>query len=109
MPYAAYSQIDVPSSHAAVFLSGKECRQLGRCLVFSDMCYMLRLLYRSDLKNVFWPNVFVGASFQILEIHQYSFGLKRGPASTLNQNPIFEMASIDLKNRRKLNGLCDPG
>ena len=31
---------------------------------------------RSYLKNVFWPNVFVGASFQILEILKYSSGLK---------------------------------
>jgi hypothetical protein len=65
---------------------------------------------RSYLKNVFWLNVFVGALFQILEIPKYSSGLrptktilsggksrsagKRGPAATLNQNPIFEMASI---------------
>jgi hypothetical protein len=53
----------------------------------------LRRTIRSDLENVFWPNVFVGASFQILEILKYSSGLKRGPAATLNQNPIFEMAS----------------
>jgi hypothetical protein len=31
--------------------------------------------------------------FQILEILEYSSGLKLGPAATLNQNPIFEMAS----------------
>jgi hypothetical protein len=49
--------------------------------------------FRSYLKNVFWPNVFVGASFQILEILKYSSGLTLGPAATLNQNPIFEMAS----------------
>ena len=53
----------------------------------------LRNLDRSDLKNVFWPNVFVGASSQILEILKYSSSLRRGPAATLNQNPIFEMAS----------------
>jgi hypothetical protein len=48
---------------------------------------------RSYLKNVFWPNIFVGAAFQILDIQQYASGLKLGPAAILNQNPIFEMAS----------------
>ena len=64
---------------------------------------------RSHLKNIFWPNIFVGASFQILEIQQYACGLrptkmigsggkssnagKLGPAAILNKNPIFEMAS----------------
>jgi hypothetical protein len=59
---------------------------------------------RSHLKNVFWPNIFVGASLQILYIQQYASGLKFGPAARvpakplgedgiLNQNPIFEMAS----------------
>jgi hypothetical protein len=57
----------------------------------------LRPTFRSYLKNAFWPNVFVGASFQILEILKYSSGLKRGPVATLNQNPIFEMASIIFK------------
>ena len=59
------------------------------------------MLVRSYLKNVYWPNPpeadqshFVGASFQILEIQQYSSGLKRCSAANLNQNPIFEMASI---------------
>jgi len=49
---------------------------------------------RSYLKKVFWPNLFVGASFQILKILKYSSGLKRGPAAMLNQNSIFDMASI---------------
>jgi hypothetical protein len=48
---------------------------------------------RTHLKNVFWPNLFVGASFQILNIQQYASGLKLGPAAILNQNPIFEMGS----------------
>jgi hypothetical protein len=48
---------------------------------------------RTQLKNVFWPNIFVGASFQILNIQQYASGLKIGPAAILNQNPIFEMGS----------------
>ena len=60
---------------------------------YGIMHYPLRL-YRSYLKNVFWPNVFVGASFQILKIPEYSSGLKLGPAATLNQNPIFEKTSI---------------
>jgi hypothetical protein len=49
--------------------------------------------YRSYLKKVFWPNLFVGASFQVLEILMYSCGLKLGSASIFNQNPFFEMAS----------------
>ena len=48
---------------------------------------------RTHLKNVFWPNIFVGASLQILDIQQYACGLKLGPAAILNQNPIFEMRS----------------
>jgi len=46
----------------------------------------------THLKNVFWPNIFVGASLQILDIQQYACGFKLGPAAILNQNPIFEMA-----------------
>jgi len=48
---------------------------------------------RSHLKNVFWPHIFVGASFQILDNQQVACGLKLGPAVILYQNPIFEMAS----------------
>ena len=48
---------------------------------------------RSHLKNVFWPNLCVGPSFQVLDILQYACGLKRGPALILNQNPLFEIAS----------------
>ncbi len=67
---------------------------------------------RSHLKNVFWPNIFVGASFQILDTQQYASGLrptkitgsggksrfagKRGRAAILNQKPIFGMASIHI-------------
>jgi hypothetical protein len=54
---------------------------------------MLSKKAKSHLKNVLWPNIFVGASFQILDIQQYASGLKLGPAAILNQNPIFEMAS----------------
>jgi hypothetical protein len=50
----------------------------------------------SHLKNVFWPNIFVGASFQILDIQKYACGFKLGPAAILNQNPIFEMAYNNL-------------
>jgi hypothetical protein len=42
----------------------------------------LVLLFRIHLKNVFWPNIFVGASI-------------------LNQNPIFEMdSSINILTRK---------
>ena len=63
----------------------------------------LRYINRTHLKNVFWPNIFVGASLQILDIQQYASGLKLGPAAILNQNPIFEMGSnnsLTLKARR---------
>jgi len=50
----------------------------------------------NHLKNVFWPNIFVGVSLQILDNQKVACGLKLGPAATLNQNPIFEMASIYL-------------
>jgi hypothetical protein len=49
--------------------------------------------FRTHLKNVFWPNIFVSVSFQILDIQQYASGLKLRPAAILNQNPIFEMGS----------------
>jgi hypothetical protein len=54
---------------------------------------------RSHLKNVFWPNIFVGAAFQILDIQPYACGLKLGPAAILNQNPIFEMTSRYVSNQ----------
>jgi len=44
-------------------------------------------------KNVFSPDIFVGFSFQVLEIRWYACGLKPDSAMILNQNPIFEMAS----------------
>ena len=31
---------------------------------------------RSHLKNVFWPNIFVGAAFKILDIQQDASGLR---------------------------------
>jgi hypothetical protein len=34
------------------------------------------------------------ARFKILKILKYICGLKLVPAATLNQNPVFEMASI---------------
>ena len=55
-----------------------------------------QILNRGRLKNVFWPPAFfggIGVSFQILDNQQVACGLKLGPASILNQNPIFEMAS----------------
>jgi len=78
------------------------------------------MFFRTHLKNVFWPNIFVGVSLQILDIQQYASGLrptkrilsggksraagKLGPVARvpakplgedgiLNQNPIFEMGS----------------
>jgi hypothetical protein len=51
---------------------------------------------RSHLKKVFWPNLGVGRSVQVLEILQYSSGLNLTAALTLNQNPFFEIASKNL-------------
>jgi hypothetical protein len=48
---------------------------------------------RSYLKKIYWPNLFVGRSVQILEIPECSSGLILASASTLNRNPFFEMAS----------------
>jgi len=48
---------------------------------------------RTHLKNVFWPNIFIGASLQILDIQPYACGLKLGSAAILSQNPIFEIGS----------------
>jgi hypothetical protein len=60
---------------------------------------------RTPLKNVFWPNIFVGAWLQILDIQQYACGFKLGPAAILNQNPIFEMGSNILFYRVIRKGL----
>jgi len=69
-------------------------RKMNTSFRYGIMQYPLRLS-KSDLKNVFWPNVFVGASFKILTIRlRRTCGFKIGPTATLSQNPIFEMASI---------------
>jgi hypothetical protein len=45
-----------------------------KSVIFKDICKMAKdlllcvVLTRTHLKNVFWPNIFVGASFQILDI-----------------------------------------
>ena len=52
--------------------------------------------FRRYLKNVFCPNLSVESSFQLFGILEYACGLKLGPALTLNQNPIFEIASSKL-------------
>jgi len=57
------------------------------------MSIKLRHINRTHLKTVFWPNIFVGASLQILDIQQYASGLKLGPAAILNKNSIFETGS----------------
>jgi len=58
------------------------------------------LVTRTHLKNIFWPKLFVGASFQILDIQQYASGLKLGPAAILNQNLIFDTGSRLMRLRR---------
>ncbi len=51
-------------------------------------------LIRTYLKKVFWLNLCVGRSVQILEIQQYFSGSNLSPALTLSQNPIFEIGSM---------------
>ena len=51
------------------------------------------MVIRSYLKKVFWPNLGVEPSLQVLDILEYACALKRGPALILNQNPFFELAS----------------
>jgi len=48
---------------------------------------------RSYLKKIFWPNLGGGSEIRILEILEYSSVSNGAPALTLNQNPIFEIAS----------------
>ena len=45
----------------------------------------------SHLKIIFWPNICVGAKFQILEILEYVCGLKLDSVLILTQNLYFEM------------------
>jgi len=58
-----------------------------------QLCALPSKRARSYLKKVFEPNLYVGPSFQLLEILEYACGLKLGPALTLGPNPFFEMAS----------------
>ncbi len=56
------------------------------------MCHSVQI-DRSYLKKIFWSNLSVEPSLQVLDILEYACGLKLGPALTLNQNLFFEMAS----------------
>jgi len=62
-----------------------------------DSAWVYQNIFRSHLKKEFWPNLCVGASFQLLGILTYARGLNFEPALTLNQNSIFEMASNNVK------------
>jgi hypothetical protein len=42
--------------------------KIGELLFTPAICRCARIPVRRHLKNIFWPNLFVGASFQILEI-----------------------------------------
>ena len=53
---------------------------------------LLLMNITSHLKIIFWPNIYVGAEFQVLEILEYVCGLKLISASILTQNLYFEMA-----------------
>jgi len=50
-------------------------------------------MVKTYLKIIFWPNLGVWSSFQVLDILEYACGLKLGPALILNQNLYFEMGS----------------
>ena len=50
-------------------------------------------MVKTYLKIIFWPNLGVWPSFQVLDILEYACGLKLGPALILNQNLYFEMGS----------------
>ena len=50
-------------------------------------------MIRSYLKKVFWPNLFVGASFQVPIRRRRISGLNLGSAAILDQNLFFEIAS----------------
>jgi hypothetical protein len=63
------------------------------CQNYDGMSWITIPLIRSYLKKFFFPNLCVRPSFQVLDILKYACGLKLGPALTLSQNPIFEMAS----------------
>jgi hypothetical protein len=60
--------------------------------------WLLHRIIKSYLKNVIYPNLCVESSFQRLGILEYACGLNLSPALILNQNPIFEMASIVFSN-----------
>ena len=47
-------------------------------------------IIRSYLKKVFWPNLCVGASLQVLDILEYACGLKLGSALILESLGIIE-------------------
>ena len=73
-------------------------------------------VFRNYLKNVFWPHIFVGAMFQILDKQQVACGLKLGPAARVpakplgkdgiwNQNPIFKMTYSLVSSLKRSAGL----
>jgi len=60
----------------------------------------LRKLFRSHLKKIFRSNPYVRTLYH--DILEYACGLKLGSALTLDQNPIFEMASSMTAINKKL-------
>ena len=63
----------------------------------------------SHLKTVLWPDFFVGAFFQVLEILQYVCGLKGGAVATSDQNPFFEIACNYCHSNHPFRGLRSAG
>ena len=54
----------------------------------------MRILFEAHRKIVFWPNIGVGLTFQVLKILQYSCVLKCSAALILNQNSNFEIGFL---------------
>jgi len=57
---------------------------------------------KSHLKNVFWPQIFVGASFQILDNPQVACGLKLGPAARVSAEPRFWLGEDGIRNQNPI-------
>ena len=70
----------VASSNAGIFSESNDVGSSGRTPVI--------ISYRTPLKNVFWPNLFVGASFKILDIQHFASGYKLRPAAGVPAKPL---------------------
>jgi hypothetical protein len=82
------------------------------CSVFRKFPYNLKrvvsqaIAYRNHLKKVFSSDIGVESSSQVLDILEYASGLILSLALTSNENPNFEMVSIDSVHRNISEGYC---